>query len=262
MPEPSSSAPLRYPDLLRMDGKVAVVLGAGQGIGAEASCALAQAGAMVVCVDREADRAAEVAQSVQGVACVADCLHRDGMAGVFKAAVERFGGVDAVVDVIGVATPGPLGSLDDEAWAAQYDIVVRHAWLALQLGSRAMRGREGSFAFVGSLAGVRVMPDLAAYGSAKAALHHLVAAAAVEYGARGIRVNAVLPGYVRTPRLLSQFSSSRWAAIGRSVPLGRPCEPSEIASVLLFLSSALARYVTGHLLVADGGAAVMAPPVG
>ncbi len=110
-------------------------------------------------------------------------------------------------------------------------------------------------AFVGSMSGTTTLVGQAAYGTAKAALHQLVAGAARELGARKVRVNAVAPGFARTPRLNSMFDESQWADIGRCIPLGSAAVPSEIAGPLLFLVSDLASHVTGQTLAVDGGLA-------
>ena len=107
------------------------------------------------------------------------------------------------------------------------------------------------------MGGDRAVPNQAAYSSAKAALHHLVRCAGAEYAPRGVRINAVAPGYVRTPRLNHRLSEDAWSAIGKVIPLGRPATPAEIAAPLLFLASDLSAHVTAEILAVDGGAGVV-----
>ena len=201
---------------LRLDGQAFVVLGAGQGIGAQAALALAQAGARLLCVDRDAGLAEQIAAAVGGVACAADVTARTDMQRIFDTAHRQFGRVHGAVDIVGVAGIRALVSVDDAAWAQQFDIVLRHAWLAIQIGGEMMAADGGgSLCFVGSMAGNLAVKDQVAYGTSKAALHHLVRGAAVEYAARGVRINAVAPGYVRTPRLnrLPAPSAGRASAV-------------------------------------------------
>lgn len=246
-----------YPSLLRLDGRGFVVMGAGQGIGAEASRALAQAGASLLCVDNDPGRAEEIANETGGTACVADVTERGDVERVFAEARALPGGLGGIVDIVGLANVQPLSAFTDEAWEAQFRIVFRHAWLAVQLGGAALADAGGgSIAFVGSLSGARALPGQVAYGTAKAALHHLVRTAARELAPKGVRINAVAPGYVRTPRLSQLYSADQWARLEAQIPLGHAAQPSEIASALLFLSSDLASHVTGHILAVDGGLAV------
>ncbi len=248
-----------YPALLRLDGRGFVVLGAGQGIGEQAAHALAQAGARVLCVDHNEARAARVAQATGGVACVGEATSRDDMQRIFDTAHAHFGRVHGVVDIIGVAGIRKLATVDDAAWSAQFDIVLRHALLAVQIGGEMMaRDGGGTITFVGSMAGERAVPNQVAYGVAKAALHHLVRSAGAEYAPRKVRINGVAPGYVRTPRLNVRLGEDAWRAIGNVIPIGRPATPAEIAGPLLFLASDLSAHMVGQMIAVDGGASVMA----
>lgn len=249
-----------YLSLLRLDGRGFVVLGAGQGIGEQAAIALAQAGARVLCVDRDEQLARHIAETVRGVPCAADVTSRADMQRIFATAKREFGRVHGVVDIIGVAGIKPLAESTDESWSQQFDIVLRHAFLAIQIGGEMMAAEGGgTITVVGSMGGERAVPNQVAYSTSKAALHHLVRCAGAEYARRGVRVNAVAPGYVRTPRLNQRLSEEAWAAIGKVIPIGRPATPAEIAGPLLFLASDLSSHVTSEVMAVDGGAAVVAP---
>src|SRR6266850_56649 len=148
-----------YLSLLRLDGRGFVVLGAGQGIGAQAVHALSQAGARVMCVDRDERLSRNIAETVGGVACAADVTSRSDMQRVFDTARQAFGRVHGVVDIIGVAGIKPFSAVDDDAWNKQFDIVLRHAYLAIQIGGEMMAADGGgSIAFVGSMSGNRAVP--------------------------------------------------------------------------------------------------------
>ncbi len=244
---------------LRLDGRGTIVLGAGQGIG-EATCrALAQAGAKVLCVDIDAALADAVAASVGGVACVADVTRRADMERIFATAVDAFGGVRGVVDIVGMAKLVPLAKFTDQDYEWQFDIGLRHAYLALQIGAPIVaRSGGGSFTFVGSISGIGSLPNEVIYGASKAALHHLARAAAVELGPMGIRVNAIAPGFVRTPRLDRLVTPQRWEEIGAEIPLAHVASPDQVAGPLLFLTSDLSSHVSGAILAIDGGLGAMA----
>lgn len=248
-----------FMSLLRLDGRGCVVLGAGQGIGEQAAHALAQAGARVLCVDRDEQLARNIAQAVGGVPCAADVTSRADMQRVFDTARREFGRVHGVVDIIGVAGIKPLSAVTDESWNQQFDIVLRHAFLAIQIGGEMMAlDGGGSIVIVGSMSGNRAVPSQTAYGVSKAALHHLVRCAGAEYAARGVRINAVAPGYVRTPRLNQRLDEAAWSAIGKVIPIGRAATPAEIAGPLLFLTSDLSAHMTAEIVAVDGGAGVRA----
>jgi NAD(P)-dependent dehydrogenase (short-subunit alcohol dehydrogenase family) len=244
---------------LRLDGRGLIVLGAGQGIGEATARALAQAGGKVLCVDREADLAEKVASAIGGLACVADVTQRSDMERIFATAKQAFGNVRGVVDIVGMAKLAPLGAFTDADYEWQFDIGFRHAYLALQIGAPVVADSGGgSFTCVGSISGIGSLPNEVIYGASKAALHHLARAAAVELGQTGVRVNAIAPGFVRTPRLDRLVTPQRWTEIGADIPLGHVAVPDDIAGPLLFLTSDLSSHISGAVLAIDGGLGAMA----
>jgi NAD(P)-dependent dehydrogenase (short-subunit alcohol dehydrogenase family) len=243
-----------YLSLLSLDGRGFVVLGAGQGIGEQSAHALSQAGAKVLCVDSDAGRAEAVARAVNGFPCVADVTRRDDVARIFSEARAALGAVRGVVDIVGVARLKALADFSDEEWDWQFGIILRHAFLALQYGAAAVaEAGGGTLTFVGSLAGARSVRKQVAYGTAKAALHHLVRGAAQELAPQHIRVNAIAPGFIRTPRLEQLLSSEQWREVEDHIPLGKAALPCEIAGPILFLASDLSSHVTGQIVAVDGG---------
>ncbi|MBV6757418.1 SDR family NAD(P)-dependent oxidoreductase [Rhodococcus opacus] len=250
-----------YASMLRLDGEVHVVLGGGFGIGLQACRALAANGATVVCVDREEERAAAVAAEVGGLAWTGDITDREAMASLFDFVEEQCGRLDGVVDIVGLAMYKSLVDLTDDDWTFHVDIVLKHAYLALTYAGRFWErtGTGGSISFVASVAGMTSAPKTSAYGAMKAALMSLVRTSAVELGPLGIRVNAAAPGLVRTPR---QQTNPRWThdlvvANVDKTPLRKVAYPSDIAAVLLFLSSPLAGHVTGQTITVDGGNSIV-----
>ncbi|NEB74473.1 SDR family oxidoreductase [Streptomyces sp. SID14478] len=261
MSEPLDTTPVPdYAALHRLDGRGVVLLGAGNGIGRQSAHALTAAGARVLCVDLDKERADAVAAQTGGVPYVADVTRRADMHDLFAYAQRELGGVGGVVDIVGMARYAALDALDDDAWEWHFSLVLRHAWLAVQYGGAAVaEAGGGPLVFVASVSGLTAAPLHGAYGAAKAGLMSLVRTAAVEYGPRGVRVNAVAPGVVWTPRvagLLGEEGHDRNAA---NAPLGRVARPADIAAALLFLATPQSAYVTGQTLVVDGGAGVKFP---
>ena len=261
MAELDTSPVPAYGDLLSHKGRSIVVAGAGQGIGRQVSHALAACGANLVCVDNDEDHAAHVAGEVDGVACVADVRERDDIERACAMAIDTFGGLDGIVDIVGMARYMPLVDTGDEDWDWTFGMVLRHAFLLSQIGGRIMTeaGNGGAMVFIASVSGITGAPLHAAYGAAKAGLMSLVRSAAVEYGPAGVRVNAVAPGVVWTPRVSQMISEEGRAQQSKNAPLRRVAEPRDIASASLFLMSDLAAYVTGQVLVVDGGVSAKFP---
>ena len=252
---PDSALVPAYSTMLGLADRGFIVFGAGEGIGRQACHALSQVGARVVCVDRDAALAERVADEVQGVPATADVTQRAELDRVFALADESFGPrFSGIVDIVGMAQIGPIVSIDDDAWSRQFDIVLRHVYLTLQLAGPRLQARGGgTMVYVGSISGIVSVPSQAAYGTAKAALHHLVRCAAHELGPAGIRVNAIAPGVVRTPRLLKGLDEEFWRRLSDLNPLRRVAIPAEIAAAILFLVSDLSSYVTGNVMTLDGG---------
>lgn len=254
----------QYLDQLRLDKKVFVVLGAGQGIGRQTAHALSQAGATVVCVGRGTKATEHVAKEIGGVSLIADATKRADMERLFGHVMERFGALHGIVDIIAMGRTDRLEDVSEEAWNWQYDNVLRHAVLALQIGAPLMaKSGGGSVIFVGSVAGILATNASIPYGTAKAALHHLTRVASVEFGPLQIRVNAVAPGVTLTPRVVGYLAAGALGDVENLVaaqPLGRMTEPRDVAASILFLASDLARGVTGQIHVVDGGASVIAAP--
>lgn len=243
-----------YPGLLRLDGKHVLVLGAGQGIGRQVSLAAASVGAKVTCADADVDRAKAVAAEVDGLAVTGDATKREDMERMISEAVTKFGPLHGLADIIGVAAWSPLLECDDETWQQGMDLNLKHVFLAIQLGSKAMT-EGGSIAVVGSVSGFRSSPNHAAYGAAKAGIMNLAGTAAIELGP-SVRVNVVAPGQTVTPRMAARHADEPefYEKAAKEVPVGRVGEPRDIAAALLFFLSDLSQWVTGQTLVVDGGA--------
>jgi len=259
-----------YLERLGLAGRTAVVGGAGGGgIGTATALALAEAGARVVAVDIETDRVEETEMRIAeiGGRCVgvtADLRERDQCERVMARAVEAFGGVDHVANVAGGTAEhhwAPLLEQSDRNFEELMRGSLGYVFVLCQLAARDMvrRGRPGSMVNVASVSGLNSAPYHAHYGAAKAGLMSLTRTMAVEWGPHDIRVNALAPGAVKTPRILARGGEELDAMAREQIPLQRACTPEDIAGGILFLLSDLAGSVTGHTLVVDGGAQAKFP---
>jgi NAD(P)-dependent dehydrogenase (short-subunit alcohol dehydrogenase family) len=250
-----------YSDLLRLDGRGVVVVGAGQGMGRQTAHAAHELGARVVAVDIEADLAKEIAAEVDGTFVVADARTRAGVETIVEQAVADLGRIDGLVDIIGMARWASLLDTTDEDWDWTFDRVLRHAFLTAQLVGRVMSEQgSGAMVFIASVSGMSSAPMHAPYGAAKAGVMSLVRTAAAELGPYGIRANAISPGSINTPRLARQRAENGITEIPPAVePLGHWGQTRDIAGTALFLLSDLSRHITGQTLVVDGGSSVLFP---
>jgi NAD(P)-dependent dehydrogenase (short-subunit alcohol dehydrogenase family) len=243
-----------YRSLLSLEGKNFVVLGAGQGIGRQSSHALAAVGARVFCVDLDAGLADDIAKEVGGIAWAGDAIAPDSARRLYQEAEEQLGRIDGIVDIIGMARYASLLDSDQENWEWHHGIVLQHAVNAVRFGAARMAASGGGvLTFVASVSGLQSAPSHGAYGVYKAGLMSLVKTAAVELGPKGIRVNAVAPGVVMTPRVSGYLDDAAKARNAQNAPLRRTAFPADVASAILFLCGGLASYITGQTIVVDGG---------
>jgi len=256
---------------LGLAGKRGLVAGTGPGIGRSCALGLAEAGALVSCVDFDAERAKSVADeigSLGGRATAVDAdlrLPTDAERAVSHT-VARLGGLDVVVDVIGEIRWGSVVDLTDDDWDYTLDATLRQFFnLCRAAGRRMLDRRTGSIVSVSSVSGAVSAPFHAPYGAAKAGLMSLTRSLAIELASAGVRVNSVAPGSIATPRVEDRARSVAAAggdasALQRSrAPMGRMGEPDEIAKVVVFLASDLASYVSGQTVFADGAATAQFP---
>jgi NAD(P)-dependent dehydrogenase (short-subunit alcohol dehydrogenase family) len=245
-----------------LDDKHVFVMGVGSGIGRASVRTFAAAGARVSCFDIDPAAAADSVAAIGelGRAFTGDARRLDDVRGAVEAATADLGPVDVAVDVVGETRWGRTIELDDDTWDDSFDVALRHFFnLARAVGRDMSARRRGSIVAITSVSGLRSAPLHGAYGAAKAGLMSLVRTLAMELGSSGVRVNAVAPGAVLTPRVEAMMSDDRRAASAASIPLGRMATPDDIARAVVFLASDLAAYITGQTLVVDGGATAQFP---
>ncbi|OLS98872.1 3-oxoacyl-ACP reductase [Pseudonocardia sp. CNS-004] len=237
-----------YQDLFRLDGKRAVVVGAGSGIGREAARALSAHGAEVVCADRDAEAAAATRA---GTPYALDVLDRDAV----RAAAAELGAVDVLVFTAATNVRKRLLDYVDTEFDRVVDLNLRASFDLVRAfgGPMAERGR-GSIVGFTSIRAVTVEPGQGVYAATKAGLVQLLRTAAAELGPRGVRVNAIAPGVVETPLTSQIRADPAWeAAYATKSALGRWAQPSELAGAVVYLASDAASFVTGSVLTVDGG---------
>jgi meso-butanediol dehydrogenase / (S,S)-butanediol dehydrogenase / diacetyl reductase len=257
-----------------LEGKVAIITGAGTGIGAATAARFAAEGAAVVLTGRRPGPLREVAAALGGeraMAVRADAADAADMAALVETAVTRFGGVDVLVANAGGLGSGTAADVPDEAWEQALRGNITTCLAAARACLPELVRRRGSVVVVSSIAGLAASPESVGYVTGKHALVGLGRSMARDFGPRGVRVNIVCPGWVRTPMAdeeMDQLAGLRRLAdraaayelATAQVPLRRPADPGEVAAVVAFLASAHASAVTGAVLTVDCGATAVDLP--
>lgn len=248
----------------RLAGKVAIVTGAGSGIGRAICMRLAGAGAMVAALDRDADAVAATVASLgdRAIALTADVASELEMDAAVQAVVERFGALDIGVNAAGIGASAPLVDTPVETWERVIRVCLTGVFVSMRRQAREMaRLGSGVIVNIASTNAQQAGEGLSAYCAAKAGVEMLTRVGALELAASGVRVVGVAPGLTETP-MVARFLADPGArhAFVSNIPSGRPAKPEEIAAAVEFLASDDAGYVTGQTLYVDGGASMMRYP--
>ncbi len=243
----------------RLKDRIAIVTGGSRGIGEAIANRLADEGARVaVCASRSLDRAEAVAEAIEGrggsaLALQADVANPADVKTLFKSVLDRWGALDILVNNAGIARDGLLMRLKPDDWDAVLDVNLKGAFLCMQAAVRPMmRARSGRIINISSVTGLIGNPGQAGYTAAKSGLIGLTKTAAKELAGRSITANVVAPGYIPT-EMTEKLPENLKEKILEQVPLGTPGKPEDIAAAVAFLASSDAAYVTGQVLVVDGG---------
>jgi NAD(P)-dependent dehydrogenase (short-subunit alcohol dehydrogenase family) len=249
--------------LFRLDGEIAVVTGAARGIGRAASTVLAQAGATVVLTDRDADACVSTARALaddglKAEAVTLDVMDDAAVAAAFAAIAQRHRRFDVLINNAGTAIRQPALEVTREAWDTTIGLNVTACFVCAREAARQMiaagkGGRVVNTASIMGFSGGGLYPN-PAYQTSKGAVVNMTRALAVEWGPQKVRVNAIAPTWVRTDLTRPLFANN--ALVGQleaTMPLGRACDPEDLAGAILYLSSRASDMVTGHILAVDGG---------
>lgn len=247
-------------DRFSMKGKVSVVTGGNRGIGRAIAQGLAEAGSAIVVAARDAEKSAEAvaelkAAGVEVMAVSADVSKREDIEGMLAEVVGKFGKVDVLVNNAGIGFHADALKLEDSEWDRLFATNLEGVWKTSQIVGRHMvENGSGSIINIGSISGFIInRPQWhSPYGISKAAVHHLTRSLAAEWATKGVRVNAIAPGYVKTEIASTEYEDYRhyWKD---EVPMQRYGSPDEIAPTALLLASDAGSFVTGSVFVVDGG---------
>lgn len=241
-------------------GKVALVTGGNRGIGKAIATGFAEAGAAVAVVARDEDKSAETVEELRAigataVAIKADVVERSELEAMLNTATDALGPIDVLVNNAGIGFHADALTLSDSDWRRAFDTNLDAVWMASQIVGRQMTARRtGSIINIGSISGFIInRPQWhSPYGITKAAVHHLTKSLAAEWASKGVRVNAIAPGYVKTEIAGTEYEDYRhyWRD---EAPMQRYASPEEIAPTALLLASDAGSFITGSVFVIDGG---------
>jgi NAD(P)-dependent dehydrogenase (short-subunit alcohol dehydrogenase family) len=241
-----------------LDGKIAIITGAGSGMGASAARLFQAEGARLVLADVSGQQHGVAADLGDGVAaCDVDVRRSDQVRAMVDFALEQFGGLDVLCNVAGASGAlVPTADTPEENFDLMIDVNLRSVFLGMKYAIPHMIARgSGSIVSIASTAALIGTPELGTYAASKAGVVALTKVVAVEYGKRGIRANAICPGVINTPMMTAGVAENPGMVdyLKGLIPMGRIGQPEEIAQAMLFLASERSSYITGAVLPVEGG---------
>lgn len=247
-------------DLFNIQGRKALVTGAGQGIGRVLAVAFAEAGCDVAILEIDIEKAKAAAEEIRrlgrkSIAVQTDISQKEQVDKAFEATAKTFGGLDICVNNAGISIQEPAEEMTEKDWDRIIDINLKGVFLCSQAAARIMIPRKrGSVINIASMSAsaVNVPQKQAAYNTSKAAVSMLTKSLAVEWAQYGIRVNSLSPGYMQTEMTMATMTAlfPAWEAL---TPMGRLGNPEELRGAVIYMASDASSYMTGHDLIVDGG---------
>jgi len=255
---------MKASETFSLKGRVALVTGASSGLGERFAQVLAANGAAVVLVARRADRLKALQGQIENaggraIAVEADVLERKAMLKAFDAAEKAFGTVDLLVNNAGIAHATRAVEIAEAEWRKILSVDLDSVFFWAQEAAKRMlaAGKKGAIINIASVAGLGVSKGIAAYATAKAGVIQLTKALALELAFKGVRVNAIAPGWFVTDINRDFLTSDAGQAMKREIPMGRFGEQGDLDGALLLLVSEAGRYIAGATIVVDGGQSVV-----
>jgi 3-oxoacyl-[acyl-carrier protein] reductase len=241
-----------------LTGQVAIVTGAGRGLGRTIAETFAAAGAQVACVDVNVQTLAETVGAIEaagGAAAALACDVTDSgrVAQVVQEVTETWGGLHVLVNNAGITRDSLIMRMKDDQWDAVLAINLRGTFLFIRAATRPMmKGRRGRIINIASVSGLMGNPGQGNYSASKAGVIGLTRTVARELAGRNITVNAIAPGFIAT-EMTAALGEEVLGQVRKQTPLGRLGQPQDVADAALFLASEAAGFITGHVLAVDGG---------
>ncbi len=243
----------------KLDGRVALITGAGAGIGRDSALAFAREGATVAVVDVRGPRAEQTAGLIRDEggnarAFTCDVRFLELVQATVADVLSAFGRIDALFNDAGTTRPGDVVSVSVEDWDMVLDVNLRGTFnFSRAVLPHMLERGSGAVINMGSVDGLTGDRNMAAYNAAKAAIVNLSRSMAVDFGPRGVRTNCICPGVIGSPAILKTFSDAQRERMEKSTPLRRIGRPTDIASLAVFLASDDSSFINGSAIVADGG---------
>lgn len=250
---------MEYPDF-RLTEKNVVITGASKGIGRGLALALAQAGAKLALIARDGEKLAEVVGEVEAAggtarAYTADLREVGKISGLFEQIAADFGGIDVLVNNAGLGSPIPSVDIDEKYWDHMVSLNLKAAFFCSQAAAKVMLpAGGGKIVNMSSQASITAIAEESVYCASKGGLNMLTKALALEWGPKGINVNAVAPTFVRTPGTAERLDTKEFREnVLKMIPLGRVGSLTDVAAAVIYLASPAGSMVNGEILVVDGG---------
>jgi 3-oxoacyl-[acyl-carrier protein] reductase len=244
------------------NGKNALITGSGRGIGKEIAMRLAQAGANIAVCDLDINTAKSTADEIaamgrKSIALKADVSKSEDVSAIFSEFFKSFQTLDILVNNAGITRDALLLRMKEEDWDLVLSINLKSVFLCCKEASRhMMKARSGKIVNVASIVGINGNPGQANYSASKAGVIGLTKTLAKEFASRNIQVNAVAPGFIKTP-MTDKLSDAEKEKLSELIPMQRLGNPIDVANAVMFLASPLSDYITGNVITIDGGRSVL-----